>query len=100
MEYYQVLIRHKSQKVGIGYDGKNGIVWVGGYNRVLNHITAITFKYLKVNEDKLTDLSGTRQRNRYRYYAAISDLEFRKGLVKLGLRYAVMPCNAGIFKFT
>jgi hypothetical protein len=100
MEYYQVRIVYKGQKVGVGYNPKRGIVWIGGFSKVLKHITLIAFKCLKLQDEKILDKSGTRQKNRFRYYAKISDKEFRQGLALIARRYSIYPCKEGIFKFT
>jgi len=99
MEYYLVKIVHNDERVGIGWDPKNKVIFIGGYNRVLKHITAITFKYFRIAEDEMLDKDSS-QRNRSRNYAKITDLKFRQGLKRLGLRYAVLPCKFGIHKFT
>jgi len=100
MEYYRIKIKFKNEWVGIGWDPKNQVLWVGGFNRIIKHVTIISFQFFKMEEDKLLPKTGNKQKNRWRNYQAMSDLQFRKGLLKLGYRYAVLPCKSGIKKFT
>lgn len=100
MEYYQVKIRLNNERVGIGYNYKTGEVWIGCYSRILKHATYVTFKFLKIPEQDLLERTGPRQRNRYRYYAKITDWHFREGLKRLLYRYEVLPCDKFIHKFT
>lgn len=100
MEYYQVNIVYKGERVGIGYDPMHGVVWVGGLTRLMNHITPIALRYIKMPEDRLMDKTGVRQKNRFRYYCKMSDAEFRKGMNKLKYRYGISKIKTGIQAFT
>lgn len=101
MEYYKAKIRFKdSEYVGIAWNPKYQRVWVGGFTRISKHVTAITFKFFNIEEKDLLPKSGVRQKNRIRYYFEYTDLGFRQALLKLGLRYAITPCQSGIKDFT
>lgn len=99
MEYYMVKLPYNDERIGIGYDAKKSIVWIGGYTRIVKHVTSVTFKYFRIPQENLIDRNST-QANRFRYYANIQDIEFRQGLRRLSLRFPIIPIKREIHKFT
>lgn len=99
MEYYQIKLKHNNEKIGIGYDPKNGILFVGGFTRILRHITPVVVNHFRIKEEDLLAKTGVKKKNYYRYYAKISDTDFRAGLRRAGVRRPLLICKEGIFKF-
>lgn len=98
MERYRIEVKRNNEKVGMYYDAKNQRCMVGGYTRILKHVTSVAFDFMKMTDEKMIK-QGVRQRNRFRYECTMTDREFRLGIKRLGYRYAVIPTNS-VVKYT